>query len=102
MALEPIDSGDLETCPTAMGVKLKDIIPVIERALEQADGDFPYATFKFEDMKRELGSSTTNPYGFTACLNRLLSDYYKDKNLYAHTVAGNVMFDRVKPQYTRR
>jgi len=95
--LTPIDTGSMETCPTNMADKLKDLIPIIEKALRDADGEAPYATYKFEDVKSALGSKTETPYGFAACINRLIGDYYSNKtDIAAHAAGGNILFNRVK------
>jgi hypothetical protein len=97
MPLEPIDSGDMGTCPTEMANQLKKILPLIAKALDDADGPAPYATYRFEDVKKELGSSSQNLGGFVACINRLLSENMKDKtDIVAHSAGDNILFNRVK------
>ena len=92
--LKPIETGEMETCPTAMGQKLRDLIPQIERVLKDADGKDPYALYDIESLKKAIGSSATNPYGFTACLNRLLVEQWKERtSIRAKTVGKDrIMF----------
>jgi hypothetical protein len=94
--LTPIESGDIGQCSTQMSEKLRDLIPAIERALTAADGQHPFATYKFEDVKRVVGSGATNPYGFAACLNRLIEDKFPTADLRAKAARGNIRFERDK------
>jgi hypothetical protein len=94
--ITPIESGDIGQCSTAMSEKLKDLIPAIERALTAADGNNPFATYRYDDVKRVLGSGSTNPYGFAACINRLLDDKFPETDLVARASRGNIRFERAK------
>jgi len=101
--LKPIDSGDLESCPSGLGDKLKQIIPLIEEELRKADGDNPYVVYKFEDLTKAMNSGATKPHGFAACLNRILEEQFKDKTrIKAHGQRDDIRFDFIKPSEMKR
>lgn len=95
-SLVPVEIGDLGSCPSGMGIRLKQLIPLIEAALEKADGDNPYAVYKTEELKNILGSDAKSVHGFAACINRLMEESFKDKKIVAHGYLGNIRFDRVR------
>lgn len=100
--IEPIESGKLESCPSGLGERIRDLIPVIEKALKDADGESAYVVYEFDQFRKAVGSNSANPGGFVACINRILDNQFKDKtNIEAHTQRGNIRFDYVRPVKVR-
>lgn len=99
--LKPVQTGQMEACPTGMGERLRDMIPQIETALRDADGENPYALYSVDDIKTALGSKAKNPHGLVACINRLLDDQFGENSEHPTRIVAHNAVDRILFNYHR-